>query len=82
MRPGEKVPVDGELVDSASSVDESMLTGEPLPVEKKAGDLVFGVTLNGSGAFRFRATKVGSDTVLQQIVRLVADAQGSKAPIG
>ncbi|HVF84875.1 MAG TPA: heavy metal translocating P-type ATPase, partial [Abditibacteriaceae bacterium] len=81
VRPGEKVPVDGEVVDGSSTVDESMLTGEPLPVEKKAGVLVFGATLNESGAFRFRATKVGSDTVLQQIVRLVQEAQGSKAPI-
>ena len=81
VRPGEKVPVDGEVVDGASSVNESMLTGEPLPVEKKVGDVVFGATLNTLGAFRFRATKVGSDTVLQQIVRLVQEAQGSKAPI-
>ena len=81
VRPGEKVPVDGEVFDGVSSVNESMLTGEPLPVEKKAGDVVFGATLNTLGAFRFRATKVGRDTVLQQIVRLVAEAQGSKAPI-
>ncbi len=81
VRPGEKVPVDGEVVDGSSSVNESMLTGEPLPIEKKAGDTVFGATLNGTGAFRLRATKVGSDTALQQIVRLVVDAQGSKAPI-
>ena len=81
VRPGEKIPVDGEVVDGASSVNESMLTGEPLPVEKKVGDVVFGATLNTLGAFRFRATKVGSDTVLQQIVRLVQEAQGSKAPI-
>lgn len=81
VRPGEKVPVDGEVVDGASSVNESMLTGEPLPVEKEAGDTVFAATLNTLGAFRFRATKVGRDTVLQQIVRLVQEAQGSKAPI-
>jgi Cu+-exporting ATPase len=81
VRPGEKVPVDGEIVDGASSLDESMLTGEPMPVEKKAGDAVIGATLNGNGAFRFRATKVGTATVLQQIVRMVRDAQGSKAPI-
>jgi Cu+-exporting ATPase len=81
VRPGEKVPVDGELLDGHSSVDESMLTGEPLAVEKRAGDTVIGATLNKTGAFRMRATKVGSDTVLQQIVRLVQEAQGSKAPI-
>jgi Cu+-exporting ATPase len=81
VRPGEKVPVDGEVIDGASTVDESMLTGEPLPVQKKAGDTVIGATLNKTGAFRLRATKVGRDTVLQQIVRLVQEAQGSKAPI-
>ena len=81
VRPGEKVPVDGRVLDGASSVDESMLTGEPLPVEKKAGDTVIGATLNKTGAFRMTATKVGRDTVLQQIVRLVQEAQGSKAPI-
>lgn len=81
VRPGEKIPVDGEVLDGTSRVDESMLTGEPLPVEKKAGDTVIGATLNTSGSFRFRATKVGHDTVLAQIVRLVQDAQGSKAPI-
>jgi len=81
VRPGEKVPVDGEVVDGASSVDESMLTGEALPVQKKTGDTVIGATLNKTGSFRLRATKVGKDTVLQQIVRLVQEAQGSKAPI-
>jgi Cu+-exporting ATPase len=81
VRPGEKVPVDGVVEDGSSNVDESMLTGEPLPVAKKAGDSVIGGTLNKTGAFRFRATKVGPDTVLQQIVRLVQQAQGSKAPI-
>ena len=81
VRPGEKVPVDGEVVDGHSTVDESMLTGEPLPVPKSAGDTVIGATLNTSGAFRMRATKVGADTVLQQIVRLVQEAQGTKAPI-
>jgi len=81
VRPGEKVPVDGEVVDGASQVDESMLTGEPMPVFKKAGDTVIGATLNKTGSFRFRATKVGKDTVLSQIVRLVQEAQGSKAPI-
>jgi Cu+-exporting ATPase len=81
VRPGEKVPVDGVVEDGSSNVDESMLTGEPLPVAKGAGDTVIGGTLNTTGSFRFRATKVGSDTVLQQIVRLVQQAQGSKAPI-
>ncbi|HVK03058.1 MAG TPA: heavy metal translocating P-type ATPase [Armatimonadaceae bacterium] len=81
VRPGEKIAVDGTVVDGASAVDESMLTGESLPVEKKAGDAVFGATINRTGAFRFRATKVGKDTALQQIVRLVQEAQGSKAPI-
>lgn len=81
VRPGEKVPVDGEVIDGVSSVDESMLTGEPLPVQKKTGDTVIGATLNKTGSFRLRATKVGRDTVLQQIVRLVQEAQGSKAPI-
>jgi Cu+-exporting ATPase len=81
VRPGEKVPVDGVVTDGASSVDESMLTGEPLPVQKKEGDTVIGATLNKTGSFRLRATKVGRDTVLQQIVRLVQEAQGSKAPI-
>ncbi len=81
VRPGEKIPVDGEVTEGASAVDESMLTGESLPVEKSAGDEVFGATLNKTGSFRFRATKVGKDTALQQIVKLVGDAQGSKAPI-
>lgn len=81
VRPGEKVPVDGEVIDGASTVDESMLTGEPLPVTKQQGDTIIGATLNKTGAFRLRATKVGRDTVLQQIVRLVQEAQGSKAPI-
>ena len=81
VRPGEKVAVDGVLVGGASAVDESMLTGESLPVDKVVGDEVFGATLNKTGAFTFRATKVGKDTALQQIVRLVQDAQGHKAPI-
>lgn len=81
VRPGEKVPVDGVLMDGSSALDESMLTGESLPVEKKPDDEVFGSTLNKTGSFRFKATKVGKDTALQQIVRLVQDAQGSKAPI-
>jgi len=81
VRPGEKVPVDGLVMAGSSSVDESMLTGEPLPVQKKPGDTVIGATLNTTGAFRLRATKVGKDTILQQIVRLVQEAQGNKAPI-
>ncbi|MDF2440201.1 MAG: P-type Cu+ transporter [Abditibacteriota bacterium] len=81
VRPGEKVPTDGEVIGGASTVDESMLTGEALPVAKKAGDTAIGATLNKSGSFRLRATRVGRDTVLQQIVRLVQEAQGSKAPI-
>ncbi len=81
VRPGERVPVDGEVVEGWTSVDESMLTGESLPVEKKAGDSVAGATVNGTGSFVFRATRVGKDTALARIVRLVEEAQGSKAPI-
>ena len=81
VRPGEKIPVDGEVADGHSAVDESMVTGEPIPVEKGAGDQVIGATINQTGAFRFRATKVGRDTMLAQIVRLVEQAQASKAPI-
>ena len=81
VRPGEKIPVDGVITEGTSAVDESMLTGESLPVEKATGDEVFGATLNKTGAFDFRATKVGNETALQQIVKLVQDAQGSKAPI-
>ncbi len=81
VRPGEKVPVDGRIVEGASALDESMLTGEPMPVAKGVGDEVIGATLNTSGSFVFRATRVGRDTVLAQIVRLVEQAQGSKAPI-
>jgi P-type Cu+ transporter len=81
VRPGEKVPVDGVVVEGSSTVDESMLTGEPLPVTRKPGDPVIGGTLNRTGSFRMRATRVGKDTVLQQIVRMVQQAQGSKAPI-
>src|SRR5262245_3813879 len=81
VRPGEKIPVDGEVVDGRSSVDESMVTGEPIPVTKRPGDTVIGATINQTGAFHLRATKVGRDTMLAQIVRLVQQAQGSKAPI-
>lgn len=81
VRPGEKIPVDGVIFEGASAVDESMLTGESLPVEKQTNDEVFGATINKTGSFTFKATKVGRDTVLQQIVKMVEDAQGSKAPI-
>ncbi|MGY3089382.1 Cu+-exporting ATPase [Hymenobacter sp. UYAg731] len=81
VRPGEKVATDGRITEGQSAVDEAMLTGESLPVEKKTGDPVFGATLNKTGSFRFEVTKVGSDTMLSQIVKLVEDAQGSRAPI-
>jgi Cu+-exporting ATPase len=81
VRPGERIPVDGEVTEGLSSVDESMLTGEPMPVAKGPGDPVTGATLNGNGSFRFRAARVGSDTVLAQVIRLVRSAQGSKAPV-
>ena len=81
VRPGEKIPVDGIVLEGASAVDESMITGESIPVEKQAGDEVIGATMNQTGSFRFRTTKVGKDTALAQIIRLVQDAQGSKAPI-
>ncbi len=81
VRPGERVPTDGEVVSGASAVDESMLTGESLPVEKKAGDRVIGGTVNRTGAFRYRATTLGAESVLARIVQLMRDAQGSRAPI-
>jgi P-type Cu+ transporter len=81
VKPGESIPVDGEVLEGYSAVDESMLTGESMPSEKKAGDSVIGGTLNKTGAFKFTATRVGKDTALAQIIKLVEDAQGSKAPI-
>ncbi|MCA8900383.1 MAG: copper-translocating P-type ATPase [Hyphomonas sp.] len=81
VRPGERVPVDGEVLDGRSSVDESMITGEPIPVEKSGGDKVTGGTINGTGALVIRTLRVGEDTVLSQIVRMVAEAQRSRAPI-
>jgi Cu+-exporting ATPase len=81
VRPGEKIPVDGEVTDGASAIDESMITGESIPVEKHIGNEVIGSTLNKTGSFRFKATKVGKDTALANIIRMVKDAQGSKAPI-
>ncbi|MEI0526578.1 copper-translocating P-type ATPase, partial [Brachyspira murdochii] len=79
--PGEKIPVDGEIIEGYSSVDESMLTGESIPVEKSVGDKVVGASINKTGSFKFKAQKVGADTALAQIIKLVEDAQGSKAPI-
>ncbi|BAY08807.1 heavy metal translocating P-type ATPase [Calothrix sp. NIES-2098] len=81
VRPGEKIPVDGEVVDGTSTVDEAMVTGESIPVKKQPGDEVIGATINKTGSFKFRAIRVGKDTVLAQIVQLVQQAQGSKAPI-
>lgn len=81
VRPGEKIAVDGEVVEGASHIDESMISGEPIPVAKAEGDSVVGGTINKEGALTFRATKVGADTMLAQIIRMVEDAQGSKLPI-
>lgn len=81
VRPGEKVPVDGVITKGSSALDESMVTGESLPVEKHEGDTVIGATINKTGSFEFQATKIGSETTLSQIIRLIEEAQGSKAPI-
>jgi Cu+-exporting ATPase len=81
VRPGERIPTDGEIVSGNSTIDESMFTGESIPVAKEAGDQVYGSTINKSGSFKFRATKIGAETALAQIIRLVEEAQGSKAPI-
>uniref|UniRef100_B8HTD3 Probable copper-transporting ATPase PacS n=1 Tax=Cyanothece sp. (strain PCC 7425 / ATCC 29141) TaxID=395961 RepID=B8HTD3_CYAP4 len=81
VRPGEKIPVDGAIIEGASTLDESMVTGESVPVKKQVGDEVIGATINKTGSFRFRATRIGKDTFLAQIVKLVQQAQGSKAPI-
>lgn len=81
VRPGEKIPVDGEVIEGSSAIDESMVTGEPVPVTKQSGDEVIGATINKTGSFKFRASRVGKDTMLAQIVKLVQEAQGSKAPI-
>lgn len=81
VKPGQKLPVDGKVTDGTSSVDESMVTGESIPVEKKEGDEVIGATINGSGSFRYKATKVGADTLLAQIIQMVEEAQSTEAPI-
>lgn len=81
VKPGEKIPVDGEIIEGQSAIDESMLTGESLPVDKKVGDIVVGATINKNGFLKIKATKVGKDTALAQIVKVVEQAQGSKAPI-
>jgi len=81
VKPGSKIPVDGVITEGASSIDESMITGESIPVDKKEGDAVVGATINKQGSFRFKATKIGADTLLSQIIKMVESAQGSKAPI-
>ena len=81
VRPGERIPVDGIILEGNSSIDESMITGESIPIDKSQGDEVIGATINKFGSFKFEATKIGKDTVLSQIIKLVEDAQGSKAPV-
>lgn len=81
VKPGGKIPVDGEIIEGSSAVDESMITGEPIPVEKSVGNFVIGGTINKTGSFKFKATKIGKDTVLAGIIKLVEDAQSSKAPV-
>ena len=81
VRPGERLAVDGEIVEGYSSVDESMITGESIPLEKKSGDIVIGGTMNKLGTFKFKATKIGENTTLSHIIRLIDEAQGKKAPI-
>lgn len=81
VKPGGKIPVDGKIMEGSTAIDESMISGEPIPVDKKIGDMVIGATLNKQGSIRYEATKVGEDTLLAQIVRMVEEAQGSKAPI-
>ena len=81
MRAGEKIPVDGIVIEGASSVDESMVTGEPIPVGKQTGDRVIGATVNGTGSLVMEAERVGAETLLSQIVQMVAEAQRSRAPI-
>ena len=79
IKPGEKIPVDGEITEGSSEIDESMLTGESLPVIKKAGDKIFGATINYSGSFKMRAEKIGKETALAKIIKMVEDAQGFKS---
>lgn len=81
VKPGSKIPVDGIIVEGSSSIDESMITGEPIPIDKNIGDTVVGATINKQGNFKFKATRIGSDTLLSQIIKMVENAQGSKAPI-